>query len=250
MGYQPEKKYYNFNNKFYYILIYIIAFFNYSETRNIKLTFISNKSLIKILFVNKGKNRYLSKYFNFKPSSVIFSESNYCDNSSICDILEEKQAISLNFDNIVINSCENMFKGLSNIKQIDLSEFNSSQVISMAHMFEGCSNLISIIFEKMGSSKVIDTSKVKNMEYLFYGCSKLQNLNLYNFDTSSVTNMRYMFAFLFELIYLNINFNTSNVINMAYMFYHVSSLKLIHLIRFNTSQVKNMSNMFSDMWKF
>ena len=137
-----------------------------------------------------------------------------------------------------------MFKGLINIQEIDLSEFDSSQVISMAHMFEGCSNLKKINFGNM------DTSNVKNMEYLFYGCSELENLDLSNFDTSLVINMRYMFALLFDLKYLALseNFKTSNVVNMAYMFYYTTFLTTLDLSMFNTSQVKNMSNMFSDAW--
>ena len=32
------------------------------------------------------------------------------------------------------------------------------------------------------------------MEYMFYGCSSLEELNLNNFNTNNVTNMRWMFG--------------------------------------------------------
>ena len=233
------------SNKEYKKLIYIFILFTYSEPKNTKLSLNNNDSLIKIQFKSKGRNRYLSNSFNLRPSSVKVDGRNTCDECSIYNIKEEAKIISLNFDKININSCENMFKGLNNIKKIDLSGFDSSQVINMAHIFEGCSNFEQIIFGKM------DTSKVTNMEYLFYGCSRLQELNLDNFVTSSVTNMRYMFALLFDLTNLKLseNFNSSNVTNMAYMFYYILSLESISLTMFNTSQVSNMSNMFSDAWR-
>ncbi len=40
----------------------------------------------------------------------------------------------------------------------------------------------------------IDTSNVENMEYMFWSCSVLPELNLSNFDTNKVTNMHGMFG--------------------------------------------------------
>ena len=41
-----------------------------------------------------------------------------------------------------------MFNNLNNIKEINLSNFQSKNVISMKNMFDGCSNLI-IIDQKL-----------------------------------------------------------------------------------------------------
>ena len=38
-----------------------------------------------------------------------------------------------------------------------------------------------------------NTAKVTNMDFMFYGSSKLMNLDLSAFDTSKVTSMRSMF---------------------------------------------------------
>ena len=45
-----------------------------------------------------------------------------------------------------INSCKNMFKGLSNIIEIDVSFFDFSHVTNMDSMFQECTNLQRIDF--------------------------------------------------------------------------------------------------------
>ena len=58
--------------------------------------------------------------------------------------------ITLVFDED-IESCENMFKELENLVQIDLSKFDASKVTSMRSMFEGCINLERIYFGRMNT---------------------------------------------------------------------------------------------------
>ena len=54
---------------------------------------------------------------------------------------------------------------------------------------------------------------------MFYNCSKLNSLNLSNFNTNNVTNMSSMFYDCSSLTSLNLsNFNTNNVTNMENMF--------------------------------
>ena len=54
--------------------------------------------------------------------------------------------------NETINNCENMFRDCSNITEINLSNFNTSQVTNMSFMFSGCSNLISINLSNLDTS--------------------------------------------------------------------------------------------------
>ena len=57
------------------------------------------------------------------------------------------------------------------------------------------------------------------MNWMFWGCSSLKELNLNNFNTNNVTDMSYMFSRCSSLKVLNlINFNTNNVTYMSYMF--------------------------------
>ena len=93
-----------------------------------------------------------------------------------------------------------------------------------------------------------DTSQVTYMQSMFFGMSNLTTLNLSNFDTSKVTNMQYMFSEMHSLTTLDLSsFNTSNVTDMNNMFKHVSSLTTLDLSSFNTSNVTDMKAMFSGM---
>ena len=93
-----------------------------------------------------------------------------------------------------------------------------------------------------------DTSKVKNMSYMFYGLSKLTNLDVTNFDTSNATNMGSMFYGMSNLTNLDVtNFNTSNVTILSFMFYGMSNLTNLDVTHFDTSKVENMGAMFYGM---
>ena len=90
----------------------------------------------------------------------------------------------------------------------------------------------------------IDTSKVTNMNYMFYN-SKTTTLDLSSFNTSNVTNMSSMFISnqATEIKGLN-KFNTSKVTDMSSMFTS-SNVTTLDLSSFDTSNVKNMDIMFS-----
>ena len=131
---------------------------------------------------------------------------------------------------------------IKNILELDLSNFDTSQVTYMQSMFFGMSNLTSLNLSNF------DTSNVTKMSFMFSEMSSLTTLNLSNFDTSNVTNMQYMFRDMSSLTSLNLSsFNTSNVTDMNNMFNHVSSLTSLDLSSFNTSNVTDMKAMFSSM---
>lgn len=82
------------------------------------------------------------------------------------------------------------------------------------NLFRACECLVNIKFN--GN---FDTSYVTNMEYMFYDCFSLEELDIISLDTSQVTNMKGMFAECSCLTELRIDsFKTSNVIDMAGMF--------------------------------
>ena len=131
---------------------------------------------------------------------------------------------------------------IKNILELDLSNFDTSQVTNMGCMFYGMSSLTSLNLSNF------DTSKVTNMSDMFYGMSSLTSLNLSNFDTSKVTNMYAMFCAMRSLTILDLsNFDTSKVTNMSDMFAGMSSLTSLNLSNFDTSKVKNMGTMFAGM---
>ena len=93
----------------------------------------------------------------------------------------------------------------------------------------------------------LNTSRVKNMSWMFYGCRSLSSLDLSNFDTSNVTTMRSMFEDCSGLTSLNVSsFDTSNVTNMMDMFEDCRGLTSLNVSSFVTSRVENMSYMFKN----
>ncbi|MBR3171498.1 MAG: BspA family leucine-rich repeat surface protein [Lachnospiraceae bacterium] len=163
------------------------------------------------------------------------------------------------------NSSE-MFRGCTSLTNLDLSSFDTSNVIYMSNMFYHCgNNLTSLDLSSFNTSKVKDmssmfyncssltnldlssfnTSKIEDMTAMFYGCSSLTNLDLSSFNTSNVTNMIDMFSYCSSLTNLDLsNFDTSNVTDMSSMFFYCSSLTNLDLSSFNTSHVKYMNYMF------
>ena len=93
----------------------------------------------------------------------------------------------------------------------------------------------------------LNTSEVKDMCRMFYGCSALTALDLKNFNTKNVTNMKGMFAYCYLLTSLDLKiFNTQNVTSMSLMFDGCSGLTSLDLSHFNTQNVTDMRYMFSD----
>ena len=131
---------------------------------------------------------------------------------------------------------------LANILDIDVSNFNTSNVTNMYSMFSGMSKITSLDVSNF------DTSKVTNMSHMFNSMHNLSSLNLSNFDTSNVKEMYNMFYDMFNLNTLNLSdFNTSKVIDMRQMFSGMRSLTHLDVSNFDTSKVTDMSNMFSGM---
>ena len=154
----------------------------------------------------------------------------------------EPEKVYLNADSRKMFYSEYDEQETKNIVEIDLSNFNTSQVTDMGIMFSGMRNLTTLDLSNF------DTSKVTDMYGMFRDMSNLTTLNLSNFNTSKVTDMYAMFYNLSKLTTLNLsNFNTSKVTNMYAMFYNLSKLTTLDLSNFNTSKVTNMGLMFSGM---
>jgi surface protein len=134
-----------------------------------------------------------------------------------------------------------MFRNCTSLIELDLSSFDTSNVINMSDMFYFCNSLISINF---GNS--FNTSKVTNMGNMFYYCYSLTTLDLSSFDTSGANNMSQMFYFCNNLtsIIFGSKFDTTKVLNMGSMFYYCYNLTTLDLSGFNVNNVTSMANMF------
>lgn len=106
----------------------------------------------------------------------------------------------------------NLFISFVNVKSIDLTHFDTSNVHNMSSMFESSWNLTSLDLTPL------DTSNVTNMSAMFRW-SKLTSLDLTPLDTSKVTDMSNMFSMTWNLKTLDLTFlDISKVINYYDMF--------------------------------
>lgn len=134
----------------------------------------------------------------------------------------------------------NMFAYFTGLTDVDLSSFDTSEVMDMSSMF-----YFNYALEKLDVSH-FDTSHVKSMYAMFDSLTSLKELDVTNFDTSNVETMQYMFFNLNKLKKLDVShFNTGNVQSMEGMFAHLRSLEALDLSHFNTSNVVNMRDMFT-----
>ena len=111
---------------------------------------------------------------------------------------------------------------------------------SCESLFAGYANLRRIRF-----GSCFDTSRVKNMDHMFYRCLSLTNLDLSSFDTSRVQDMSWMFCHCSTLTTLDLrNFDTARVRNMSRMFYGCSSLTTLKRTRLFVTANAQTDNMF------
>ena len=175
---------------------------------------------------------------------------------------------------VPVISMEGMFSE-SGVIEVDLSSFNTSNIVNMSNMFSLCTELTSLDVTGFDTSKVtnmsemladstkiksldlryFDTSKVTDMSRMFsadldklYGWNKIENIyGLNYFNTSNVTDMNRMFENCYDLNNIDVSkFDTSKVTDMNGMFYGCGNVKMLDLRNFDTSNVEDMSKIFSN----
>lgn len=213
---KEEMKIKNLKNK-----IYIKAFlFLLVKIILLKITRIKAEndftSEIKLVIQGKGSQYLLYQEFNIMPSEILVNGISI--DSIYYNLNEASNDIVLRF-NVTITSCYRMFYSLSNIKKVNLSNFDFSNTINLTSMFHGCSKLTSVIFGN------INTSLVESMDYLFCNCYYLYHIDLSKLDFSQVSDIGYMFSGCSSLYIINSgNINTFSLKNMKGLFKGCSSL--------------------------
>jgi surface protein len=146
--------------------------------------------------------------------------------------------LSSNWLDIALNasSCTTLTIGatstllLNKLKKVKIYNYADT---NLSNLFYNCSSLESI--------NLFDTQNVTNMNSMFYNCTSLKYVPLFN--TQNVTDMSSMFRTCSSLKSVPL-FNTQNVTTMLSMFHSCSSLMTVPV--FNTSKVTDMSYMFYD----
>ena len=200
----------------------------------------------EIHLISEGSGNYyiLSQDFYGEPFEVWVNGQRSDSCNKLCNFIKDGyNNVTIKF-NVKINSCQNMFKNLMKIIEIDLSSFDTSNVENMNNMFYQCTNLRKINFGN------IDTSLVKDMSAMFSGCRNLIYIDLSKFDTSSVTNMVEMFKNCKKLKSVDASsFNTKKVVDMFDLFGECHELLTVNLSSFDTSKVTRFHGMFFHCYK-
>ena len=89
--------------------------------------------------------------------------------------------------NYPVKSFKELFKDCEFINSIFFIKFYRNNVTNMSDMFSGCSSLKELNLSNFNTNNVI-------MWDMFSGCSSLKELNLSNFNTIHATNMGRMFS--------------------------------------------------------
>ena len=138
-----------------------------------------------------------------------------------------------------LKTCRKMFFCCYHISSIDLSNFDSDEVIDMSYMFNHCFNLQKLKIDNL------NIKNVTNMEKMFRRCFNLKELNVNSFDTSNVTNMNNMFCCL-SLKKLNLDtFNTCKVQDMHNFLSYSIELEEIDLSSFDSTNLNNIEEIFN-----
>ena len=119
-----------------------------------------------------------------------------------------------------VTSMKGMFSGCS-LSYFDGSKFNTQNVTDMSYMFAD-SRMSSFNFGK------INTENVTDMSYMFKNLYNLYTLDLLYFNTSKVTNMEGMFyeCYILNTIYVDEDWwSTASVTNSTNMFYGCNNLQ-------------------------
>ena len=140
-----------------------------------------------------------------------------------------------------MSSVTSLFLAFNNstLKQINVSNWDTSNVTNMSNTFSHCELLTSVDVSKW------NTSKVTNMEGMFVDCNLLASVDVSKWNTSKVTDMASMFSGCGTLRSIDVSkWNTSNVTDISGMFFGCGSLHSVDITGWDTSKVTNMTRLF------
>ena len=225
----------------------------------------SNSILIDNNKVSTDDSQYPTYMWYDNGTIYLWSEENWIgfnsDSSNMFNNLQKAANIELSYimDTRDVTSMENLFHNCLTLAELDVSNFNTSNVTTMKGIFSGSdTNLYRGSDYRMNLTNIkglnsFNTSKVNDMSRMFYMCINLTSLDVSSFNTSKVKDMSQMFGgcWFDTIYYMSLteingiqNFNTECVENMHGMFYACRSLKTLNVSNFNTSNVKDMGAMF------
>ena len=136
------KKLFNVNLIIIFMNVIILIFTPISTSKKIVIRLLNNNNYIMITIQGKGLQTLINENYISSLSSIkINEEEEITENiSNIQNLNFDLNVIQLKF-NSQLNSCNEIFRNLLNITQIDLTYFDFSLVKYMGSSFEGCNSV-------------------------------------------------------------------------------------------------------------
>jgi hypothetical protein len=171
----------------------------------------------------------------------VFRNCNITDSSSVFSTCKKLKTIA-NIGNLNISKADGisyLFYECNSLTQLDLSNWDTSNIQYMIATFDGCNNLTEL------NCSTWNTGKVYNMQLAFYNCNSLETIPVRDWNTKSVMYMDKAFGNCTSLVNLDVSkWDTSKVVELTNTFYHCSSLKTLDVSKWKTSNVTRADSLF------
>ena len=171
-----------------------------------------NQYIIEKILINKSSKLYKIKVESKDQLKSIIWER-YINNISFVYLSD--------IDVSELDDLSGIFEILNNLEVVDISGWDTSNVIYMNDMFLECENIKKII-----GIENLDVSKLEDATSMFSHCEKLVELDLTNWNPILLKNAWNMFSSCSNLkIIKNIeNWQLPNIKDVSYMFYKCTKL--------------------------
>ena len=160
-------------------------------------------------------------------------------------VTDEDLTAIYNWDTSNVTDISWMFKGASGLVNIDLSKWDVSNVVKFNSLFSSSDSNTGSMNIKTTGIENWDTSSGDNLSYMFYGCGKLESIDLSGWDVSKNTTFNHFFTDCYNLKYVNFDgWDTSNVTVFAAMFNNCDNLEYVDVSSFDTQNAYAFHQMF------
>ena len=135
--------------------------------------------------------------------------------------------------------CSYLFRNCEDIVEIDMSNFDCSQVTCCTEMFFCC-----YLLKKLNLG-TLDFALSRNFERMFWECKNLEELDVSHFNTKNALGFSGMFYNCQKLKKIDVSkFDSSKCKSMGEMFTKCESLNEIDMINWDMSSIIDSSNFF------
>ena len=190
----------------------------------------------------------VSKYNNieiFDPTTVSvycmkskFKELKYC---VFAENPNTNAITSIDYLKLEPVDCQMMFGFLGRVTYINLENLNTSKVKNMNNMFYRCK----LLTDADISHFVVND--IEGVSRMFERCEYLTSINMSGWNSTNVTDMRNTFAYCYRITSIDLsNTNFPNVTSLSWTFYQCSKLATLNISNFVLGTLTNLERTFTE----